>query len=74
MPGSTLRCCHKCGSTRVTLYQRGYKLNAAELRMRERLAPSGRVVTTYRVGVATDWLPHNKYRSRCMGRGRCAGK
>ncbi len=57
-----------------SLYQRGYKLNGAELKMRERLAPSGRLVTTYRVGVATDVLPHNKYRARCMGRGACFRK
>ena len=31
----------------------------------------GRVLTPYRAGVATDGVPHNKYRSRCWGRGAC---
>src|SRR6201989_3055347 len=31
----------------------------------------GRVVTEYRAGVTTDGLKHNKYRSKCFGRGAC---
>ena len=31
----------------------------------------GRVLTPYRAGVTTDGLKHNKYRSRCYGRGAC---
>ena len=31
----------------------------------------GRVLTPYRAGVTTDGLKHNKYRSRCFGRGAC---
>jgi choline dehydrogenase-like flavoprotein len=30
-----------------------------------------RVLTPYRAGVTTDGLKHNKYRSRCFGRGAC---
>ena len=33
---------------------------------------SGRVLTPYRAGVTTDGLKHNKYRSRCFGRGACS--
>ena len=32
----------------------------------------GRVLTPYRAGVTTDGLKHNKYRSRCFGRGACS--
>ena len=32
----------------------------------------GRVLTPYRAGVTTDGVPHNKYRSRCWGRGACS--
>src|SRR5258708_37422597 len=31
----------------------------------------GRVLTQYRAGVTTDGLKHNKFRSRCFGRGAC---
>ena len=31
----------------------------------------GRVLTPYRAGVTTDGLKHNKYRSKCYGRGAC---
>jgi choline dehydrogenase-like flavoprotein len=31
----------------------------------------GRVLTPYRAGVTTDGLKHNKYRSKCFGRGAC---
>ena len=34
----------------------------------------GRVLTPYRAGVTTDGLKHNKYRSRCYGRGACGRK
>ncbi len=52
-------------------FQRSSRLNAAEVRLRESLARSGRVLTPYRAGVTTDGLKHNKYRSRCFGRGAC---
>jgi choline dehydrogenase-like flavoprotein len=53
-------------------FQRPSRLNPAEVRLRESLARSGRVLTPYRAGVTTDGLAHNPYRSRCFGRGACA--
>ena len=53
------------------LFQRPTRLNAAEVQLRESLAKMGRVLTPYRAGVTTDGLKHNKYRSRCYGRGAC---
>src|SRR5262249_34447266 len=47
------------------------RLNAAEVMLRESMARRGRVLTPYRAGVTTDGLKHNKYRSRCFGRGAC---
>jgi choline dehydrogenase-like flavoprotein len=41
------------------------------VRMRESMGKMGRVLTPYRAGVTTDGLKHNKYRSRCFGRGAC---
>ncbi len=32
----------------------------------------GRTATPYRAGVTTDGLIHNKYRSKCYGRGACS--
>jgi glucoside 3-dehydrogenase (cytochrome c) catalytic subunit len=57
-----------------SLFQRSTRLNAAEVRLRQSLARSGRVLTPYRAGVTTDGLKHNKYRSRCLGRGACGRK
>ncbi|MGH9898115.1 MAG: GMC oxidoreductase, partial [Pyrinomonadaceae bacterium] len=54
-----------------SIYQRPIRLTWAEYKMRERLAKIGRVLTPTRVGVATDGVKHNKYRSRCYGRGAC---
>jgi choline dehydrogenase-like flavoprotein len=55
-------------------YQRPTRLNAAEVRLRTSMARRGRVLTPYRAGVTTDGLKHNKYRSRCYGRGACNRK
>ena len=52
-------------------FQRPIKLNYSELHLRETLKGMGRVLTPYRAGVTTDGLKHNKYRSRCYGRGAC---
>jgi choline dehydrogenase-like flavoprotein len=52
-------------------FQRSSRLNAPEVRLRESMRRSGRVLTPYRAGVTTDGLKHNKYRSRCFGRGAC---
>ncbi len=52
-------------------FQRAVKLNDAELHLRNTLKGMDRVLTPYRAGVTTDGLKHNKYRSRCYGRGAC---
>lgn len=52
-------------------FQRPTRLNTAEVRLRQSLGRAGRVLTPYRAGVTTDGLKHNKYRSRCFGRGAC---
>jgi choline dehydrogenase-like flavoprotein len=54
-----------------SIFQRPIKLSAAEMKLRAGLANMGRVLTPYRAGVTTDGLKHNKYRSRCFGRGAC---
>ena len=55
-----------------SIFQRPTKLNYAEVKLRESLGKMGRVLTPYRAGVTTDGLKHNKYRSRCFGRGACS--
>ena len=52
-------------------FQRPIKLNYAELHLRKTLQGMNRTLTPYRAGVTTDGLKHNKYRSRCYGRGAC---
>ena len=52
-------------------FQRPTKLNAGEVMLRQKLANMGRVLTPYRAGVTTDGVKHNKYRSKCYGRGAC---
>ncbi|MEZ5850534.1 MAG: GMC family oxidoreductase [Hyphomicrobiaceae bacterium] len=54
-----------------SIYQRPMRLNEPEMHIRSRLEASGRVLTPFRLGVTTDGLKHNKYRSRCFGRGAC---
>jgi glucoside 3-dehydrogenase (cytochrome c) catalytic subunit len=53
------------------IFQRPIKLTSSELHMRDTLKQMGRILTPYRAGVTTDGLKHNKYRSRCYGRGAC---
>jgi choline dehydrogenase-like flavoprotein len=53
-------------------FQRPFKLNAAEVTFRNALEKMGRTATPYRAGVTTDGLVHNKYRSKCYGRGACS--
>jgi choline dehydrogenase-like flavoprotein len=53
-------------------FQRPNKLTPAEAIVRKSLVKSGRVLTPYRAGVTTDGLKHNKYRSKCFGRGACS--
>ncbi|MBI1792399.1 MAG: GMC family oxidoreductase [Acidobacteria bacterium] len=55
-----------------SLFQRPVKLTAAEVRLRQSLQRMGRVLTPYRAGVTTGGLKHNRYRSRCFGRGACS--
>ena len=54
-----------------SLFQRPYRFTPAEMRFRASLEKMGRLITPYRAGVTTDGLPHNRYRSKCFGRGAC---
>jgi choline dehydrogenase-like flavoprotein len=54
-----------------SLFQRPTRLAPAEVTLRNSLKKMNRVLTPYRAGVTTDGLKHNKYRSRCFGRGAC---
>ncbi len=54
-----------------SLFQRPNKLTFGEVKLRESLKKMGRVVTPYRAGVTTDGVKHNRYRSKCYGRGAC---
>ncbi len=54
-----------------SLFQRPNKLMPAEMMLRQSLEKRGRLITPYRAGVTTDGLKHNKYRSKCFGRGAC---
>lgn len=54
------------------IFQRPFKLNPAEVRLRQTLKRMGRTLTPYRAGVTTDGLLHNRYRAKCLGRGACA--
>lgn len=55
-----------------SIYQRPMRLNPAEVHMRGILKErKDWVLTPFRLGVTTDGLAHNKYRSRCFGRGAC---
>lgn len=55
-----------------SLFQRPNTLAAAEVTLRNTLKKMDRVLTPYRAGVTTDGLKHNKYRSKCFGRGACS--
>jgi choline dehydrogenase-like flavoprotein len=57
-----------------SIFQRPTKLNCAEVTLKDGLKKMGRTVTQYRAGVTSDGLKHNKYRSRCYGRGACERK
>src|SRR5215831_14757781 len=57
-----------------SIFQRPQRLNCAEVTLKQSLQKMGRVLTQYRAGVTTDGLKHNKYRSRCYGRGACSRK
>jgi len=55
-----------------SIFQRPTRLTSAEVTLRHSVRKMGRVLTPYRAGVTTDGLKHNKYRSRCFGRGACS--
>jgi choline dehydrogenase-like flavoprotein len=57
-----------------SIFQRPTKLNCAEIALKQSIQSMGRVLTQYRAGVTSDGLKHNKYRSRCYGRGACERK
>ena len=54
-----------------SLFQRPSRFTPAEMRLRASLQGMGRLITPYRAGVTADGLRHNKYRSKCYGRGAC---
>jgi len=56
------------------IFQRPQKLNCAEVTLKQGLQKMGRTLTQYRAGVTSEGLAHNKYRSRCYGRGACERK
>jgi choline dehydrogenase-like flavoprotein len=53
-----------------SLFQRAHRLNCGEMLLKKAIAPMGRHLIPGRAGVTTDGVA-SKYRSRCMGRGRC---
>jgi choline dehydrogenase-like flavoprotein len=53
-----------------SLFQRGLKLNCGEMILKRAIAKMGRHLIPGRAGVTTEGVA-NKYRTRCMGRGRC---
>src|ERR1700752_4943321 len=57
-----------------SIFQRPTTLNCAELTLKQGIQKMDRVLTQYRAGVTSEGLKHNKYRSRCYGRGACERK
>jgi Choline dehydrogenase and related flavoproteins len=55
-----------------SIFQRPVKLTYAEIKLRQGAKKMNRMLTPYRAGVTTDGLKHNKYRSKCFGRGACS--
>ena len=53
------------------IFQRALKLNCGEVQIQRAIAKMGRRLIPGRAGVTTDGVLNNKYRARCMGRGRC---
>jgi choline dehydrogenase-like flavoprotein len=54
-----------------SIFQRPVKLTFAEVKLRQGIKKMNRMLTPYRAGVTTDGVKHNKYRTRCYGRGAC---
>ena len=53
-----------------SIFQRALKLNCGEMLLKSAIAKMGRHLIPGRAGVTTEGVA-NKYRARCMGRGRC---
>lgn len=53
-----------------SIFQRALKLNCGEMILKRAIAKMGRHLIPGRAGVTTEGVA-SKYRSRCMGRGRC---
>ena len=53
------------------IFQRPSKLNCVEVAFQRAIAKMGRRYIPGRAGVTTDGVLNNKYRTRCLGRGRC---
>ncbi len=53
------------------IFQRPTKLTCGEQIFKKAVAKMDRHLIAGRAGVTTEGLLHNRYRSRCMGRGRC---
>ncbi len=55
-----------------SIFQRPNRLTSGEIMFRQSLQKMNRLITPYRAGVTSDGLKHNKYRSKCYGRGACS--
>jgi choline dehydrogenase-like flavoprotein len=53
------------------IFQRPTKLNCVEVHFQRAIAKMGRRYIPGRAGVTTEGILNNKYRTRCLGRGRC---
>ena len=53
------------------VFQRPTKLNCVEVQFQRAIEKMGRRLIPGRAGVTTEGVLNNKYRARCMGRGRC---
>ena len=54
------------------IYQRAHKMNCVELHFKDAVEKMGRKYINGRAGVTTDGVLGNKYRAKCLGRGRCS--
>src|SRR4029079_1596410 len=54
-----------------SIFQRPVKLTQGEVMFKRAIAKMGRHLIPARAGVTTHGVSWNKYRTRCMGRGRC---
>jgi choline dehydrogenase-like flavoprotein len=54
------------------IFQRPIKLNCVEVHFKRTIEKMGRRYIPGRTGVTTDGVLGNKYRAKCLGRGRCS--